>query len=297
MSELIQKKPLQNESHMRNLVDQFTSMKREAFIYLDEALSHDSLSNQENAIVLYEKSLESINKSLKFFEAYKMDLDQNEEAVKINTQLNRMKEQASDRLEQLKKPNKAIDAQFLDMSDQILDDTYDFVTIEEEEEIRPPFSLADSETRVNNNKQIDSNSLNKASELLNIENGAQIYYIANDGSVSTPSKPATLSIYSFDQFNTSDPSKNIVAFIKVGSWLYPLIPNESPAMKTNFDSYIFPNENQSEPTMPASSFIGITFTKNTSMEQKSFFEDVLSNYGALIYQNPTTGKHLALISN
>ena len=66
--------------------------------------------------------------------------------------------------------------------------------------------------------------------------------------------------------------------------MYPLVPNESPAMKTNFNAFIFPNTNQQDPNV---SFIGITFDKNVKNDNLMFFEDVLASYSSLIYQNST----------
>jgi spartin len=280
MSELTKKV---REQH---LIDNLISLKREAFGYLDEALSIDSTtdkkSQKDNAIFLYEKSIGIIDRALNYYESNKTKLETDEDAVKISTQLNRMKAQANERLDYLKllKNNE----EFLDLGDQILENEYDFVTVDENDTSNNENKKEESST--NNNQT----NFSKASELLNIENGAQIYYIANDGTVSTPSYPTTLTIYSFDKETRNsyekNQSKNIVAFIKVGTWVYPLIPNESPIMKTTFDSYIFPNENNEESNnMPISTFIGITFPANINAEQKIFFEDVLSNYGALIYQN------------
>lgn len=271
----------------QHLIDNLISLKREAFGYLDEALSTDTNNTKgkkDDAIYLYEKSLGIIDRALSYYESNKTKLEMDEDAVKINTQLNRMKAQATERLDYLRLIQN--NEEFLDLGDQILENEYDFVTVDEK-----------NDTSNNDNKKVEpiasETNFSKASELLNIENGAQIYYIANDGSVSTPSYPTTLTIYSFDKEARNsyekNQSKNIVAFIKVGTWVYPLVPNESPIMKTTFDSYIFPNDNNEESNnMPKSSFIGITFPANISPEHKLFFEDVLSNYGALIYQNQET---------
>lgn len=135
------------------------------------------------------------------------------------------------------------------------------------------------------------NNLQKASEILRVDNGAQIFYIADDGTVSTPSYPTTLSVYTFDE--ASRPGNGVVGFIRVGSWMYPLVPSESPAMKTTFNAYIFPNsdkvlsapaESQPESQAPGCSFVGITFASGND-DSKAVFEDVLSNFDLLLYQN------------
>jgi hypothetical protein len=66
--------------------------------------------------------------------------------------------------------------------------------------------------------------------------------------------------------------------------------NKSPAMKTNFKAYIFPNEDEKS-SSSCSSFVGITFTEPINESQAVLFEDVLINLGSLIYQdkNSSTG--------
>ena len=62
--------------------------------------------------------------------------------------------------------------------------------------------------------------------------------------------------------------------------MYPIVPNQSPGMKTNYNAYIFPN-NESD----TSSFVGITFDSNVNQDQQAFFEDILTSFGVLIQQN------------
>jgi spartin len=57
-------------------------------------------------------------------------------------------------------------------------------------------------------------------------------------------------------------------------------------MKTNFNAYIFPNEeNNNENANPVASFIGIAFADNITTDQRSLFEDILTSYGSLIHQS------------
>lgn len=131
-----------------------------------------------------------------------------------------------------------------------------------------------------------------------MDEGVQIFYIADDGSVSTPSYPTTLSIYSFDDENRTNDGKKMIGFIRVGSWMYPLVPNEGPAMKTNFNAYIFPNadEDVTSANHVKCSFVGVTFPPGTPDDLKTFFEDVLRNYDLLIYQNREASAAAAEVS-
>lgn len=83
----------------------------------------------------------------------------------------------------------------------------------------------------------------------------------------------------------------IPGFIKCGDWMYPLLANENPGMKTNFDAYIFPNNDSQlnghivNPNAECT-FVGVTFNKEAVLqEQVTFFEDILKNFNALVYQD------------
>ena len=84
-----------------------------------------------------------------------------------------------------------------------------------------------------------------------------------------------------------------MGFIKIGKWLYPLVPGESPGMKTSFNAYIFPNEDDelNQTYGVESHFVGITFEQNTkNNEQILLFEDILANYGCLTFQEKETNR-------
>jgi len=88
----------------------------------------------------------------------------------------------------------------------------------------------------------------------------QIFYISKSGQVSCPSYPTSLSIFRFKglsslqmwrENNTTtvfiiniyflDNGSDQPAFLKVGSWVYPLVPGKSPVLKSRFGSYLFPD--------------------------------------------------------
>ena len=173
--------------------------------------------------------------------------------------------------------------------DLVKDNDDDCIIIENDDESRS------SSSRLNSS--LHKNDFTKATEILRIDNGVQLFYIANDGTVSTPSHPATLSVYSFNDETISKyrrKGNNVVGFVRVDSWTYPLVPNESPGMKTNFNAYIFPNQDEHL------NFVGITFADKSNVSGINFFEDVLANYGSLIYQDknePSGLKHPNLHSN
>lgn len=67
--------------------------------------------------------------------------------------------------------------------------------------------------------------------------------------------------------------------------MYPIVPNQSPVMKTTYNAYIFPNN---EAAKSNCSFVGVTFDTRVSPDQVAFFEDVLASYGVLINQTQNT---------
>jgi hypothetical protein len=200
-------------SNRTSPLDAFLSLKREAYATLDQALSIDSnantVVNRDAAIVLYETSLTTIERALAFYKQNDAKLSESSEAVKLQSQLVKMRTQANDRLNLLKNEkfqsttksgatnnsstirsnNRTASNEFLDLGDEILDNN-DFLIIDD--------SAFNDRLQTNSNRT-RTNEFEKATELISFDDGVKIFYIANDGSVSTESTLTTLSIYSFDE--------------------------------------------------------------------------------------------------
>jgi len=317
MAEATQSKVTSNSnSNISSLLDTFTSLKREIYSYLNQALELDEKLNQNkeikqpdaysSVIILYEKSLALTEKALNYFNINKDKLNSQAEALSTLAKLNSMRDQAINRLNSLKSTfdtlkTSEIDMKFLDIGDDVLlVDNYDddIVVIDD----LPPYPGVTTLTKNDDcvivsekpAKPFESDAT-KATELYRLENCAQLFYIGTDGSVSTPSSSKTLSIYSFDQdsdlVKNRTKEKQINGFIKCGDWMYPLVPNDNPGMKTSFNAYIFPNNdtglNKNLVNSSAEcSFVGITFdSKNMIEGQATFFEDILTNLNSLVYQD------------
>jgi hypothetical protein len=297
----------QEKNVSQNLFDKFSNLKREAYSNLEQALSLDALANTNNGyfddiIVMYENSLTIIERALRFFQQNKKDLATVEDASRTWMQLERMKIETTERLKTLRSKQSTqieskLTSDFLKAGDDILidndddciiideillnSDDDDCILIENDDSTHSNSNASKLNTSIN--KIQKKNDFSKATEILRVDNGVQLFYIASDGTVSTPSHPATLSIYSFNddvRQKYRQKGSNVVGFVRVDSWMYPLIPNESPGMKTNFNAYIFPNQDEHL------NFVGITFAnKSANNDGMNFFEDVLANYGSLIYQD------------
>lgn len=298
-------------------------MKRKAYAMLDQALSADSTPSSSSqsaaAMGLYQKALGITTEAIELYRANSDRLGKLEEAVVLYNQLVRMRAQTVERLEHLQQqqPSTAsaatpashnsnynnqqkqqqpstltqtqpTDREFLELADEVLSDD-EFLIVDDDNETNA--------AKLQKRLAMDD-MFAKASEICRVDNGVQLFYIANDGSVSTPSHPTTLSIYAFndDQNTASASNDQLLGFVRVGSWVYPLMKNISPAMKTNFNAYIFPNEEEAEQNEKAQkssngdklvircNFVGITFS-NSTKDQQETFEDILANYGSLIYQD------------
>lgn len=306
MAELTKSRTNEN---LASLIDTLTSIKREVYSYLDQALELDqqiSSSTQKSnpsaydtVIVLYNKSLQLTEKALNYYNIHKEKLSTQDEAIRTLAKLNSIKNQTIDRLNVLKSSQSTlkasdIDLSFLNISDDVLG----------VDEIDENIILVDdlpkySETTANNEIVSTDKGFvesTKACEIFRLDNCAQLFYIGTDGSVSTPSSFKNISIFSFDKESVkkTKEGKDISGFIKCGDWMYPLVHNENPGMKTSFNAYIFPN-NDSELNkhleIPSAecSFIGITLDRKSLMnEQVNFFEDILINFNSLVYQDTTS---------
>jgi hypothetical protein len=175
-------------------IDNLTRLKRDAYAKLDQALNLDQ-SNESNdtKIILYESSLILINKALAYNKENQTSLNENEDAIKIVKQLNEMKKLTNERLEHLNKVNSTkLDEEFFNISD-------DCLLVSEDDDEDSDVILIDSPHKTTKN---DSNLLKdfeKANEIYRLENGVQQFFIAPDGTVSTPSHLTDISIYTFEK--------------------------------------------------------------------------------------------------
>jgi hypothetical protein len=303
-----------SESQSVSVLERFVRLKKDAYTRLSQALTIDTDASksanrneaQVDAVILaYEHSKDLIEKALHFYEANMQELSRDEEAKKFKAQLTQMRAQTIDRMQTLKtdrvtntnksssatlypqisKSKSSIelsDENFLAIGDDILNECIIIDDVEEEASAHPKTSKLHDKLK----------DFTKATEVIRIDDGVQLFYIADDGTVSTPSYPTTLSVYSFDQNQVSG---KVCGFVRVGSWLYPLTLNESPAMKTNFNAYIFPNKDQDEVNGKMNCFVGITMANTISSEERLLFEDVLGSYSALIYQDASSSSQYVLI--
>lgn len=80
-----------------------------------------------------------------------------------------------------------------------------------------------------------------AEELLFIESGVNLFYLAPNGDVFTPSTQPSLRIVRFPLPESMRDEPVISQMLQVGSWNYPLYPGSSPSLSADYGAYVFPN--------------------------------------------------------
>ncbi|CAF1104074.1 unnamed protein product [Didymodactylos carnosus] len=119
--------------------------------------------------------------------------------------------------------------------------------------------------------------------LFDLEQGAKLFYMAADGKIVTTSDTLPLSIYEM-----TENADETCGLLKLGNWIYPLHPKVSPAFKTAYDAYLFPNNTS------VGEFVGLMFDEKVAPDIVQYFEDVLSKYSVFMSQQgtPTYGESL-----
>ncbi|XP_005091170.1 spartin [Aplysia californica] len=117
--------------------------------------------------------------------------------------------------------------------------------------------------------------------LFSIPDGVQIFYINPEGLVSAPSYPSSLNIVRFTGGEaTSQHSGAPPAFLHVGDWMYPLIPGASPALRTNYGAYLFPDVMSQQ----LGSAVGLMLPEGLAEGERSRFEQLIQSFTVMEQQ-------------
>ncbi|XP_074651385.1 spartin-like isoform X2 [Tubulanus polymorphus] len=238
-------------------------LSEEAFLYIDQALNCDHQGQSEQAVVLYGKALDTIDKasnvncnapenngakrtkSLALQE--KLRITQTQIRTRVddlgsNVAVARALADPPPSYEESVSPTESkssIDRQFQDLGDELMTDGCD-------------------------------SDDNEAVEIFCLIEGVQIYYITPEGYVSAPSYPSSLRIFQFSKDATST-SNRPPAFLQVGDWTYPFLAGTSPSLLTNIGAYVFP-----DPLAEVEgSAVGVILPESVTAEQRLKFEQML----------------------
>eukprot|EP00914_Ancora_sagittata_P028262 GHVO01055687.1.p1 GENE.GHVO01055687.1~~GHVO01055687.1.p1 ORF type:complete len:219 (-),score=13.62 GHVO01055687.1:555-1211(-) len=199
----------------------------EAFLYINQGLTSDELSQTEQAVHLYSKGLRCIDLAVEQYRAAQRDsLCEGEEWNRVQKMVQKMTTQRG---------------QIQSRVDVLMQTDTDVVRSLSD----PPPSYEDSLTPdiIDGGDEDLSVQLANAQRCFLIEDGVQIFFISTEGYVSAPSYPSELGVYRF-----KEPVEEGVApaFLKVGSWTYPLLPGRSPMLHANYGAYLFPDVNSTQ---------------------------------------------------
>ncbi|CAH2225065.1 Hypothetical predicted protein [Pelobates cultripes] len=119
-----------------------------------------------------------------------------------------------------------------------------------------------------------------AEEMILIPRGVQIFFVNPDGLVSAPSYPGYLRIIKFMDTSSEAAQGRPPAFLQVCDWLYPLMCNQSPVLRSNSGVYMFPDL-MSQVT---GSYVGVVLSAELPAADQELFEDLLKQMSDLRIQ-------------
>ncbi|VDO22643.1 unnamed protein product [Brugia timori] len=219
----------------------------EACACMEQGLCYDEISDTENALAFYDRSLLLIKeaakgKNYKSSDMYKIAMEG--------------KDRVEARMKHLKANKKR--------QKQIEDVTSDTkkTKMASEEFWKKEFK-----------KQIEPVHTIEAELVYYIPNGVQLFIIEN-GTTSVPTVPSSLEIFRFSLGQQRLETIQIEAFMQVGPWSYPLVHGKTPVLKNDFGAYIVPNPTPEHPDM----FVGIMLPKNFDLKDKEDFHSILRHY-------------------
>ncbi|CAG9818415.1 unnamed protein product [Phaedon cochleariae] len=117
-----------------------------------------------------------------------------------------------------------------------------------------------------NELSIDPNQ-NLHEEIIYSHDGVRLYFISSNGEVVSTREPENLMIYLVEEREPNTPK----AVLKIGSWVYPLVPGVSPCYRTNYGAFILPDLHA---TLPGSS-VGIILPSDADDEVFDLLENIL----------------------
>ncbi|UYV64423.1 SPG20 [Cordylochernes scorpioides] len=112
----------------------------------------------------------------------------------------------------------------------------------------------------------------EAEILFTIPEGVQMFFVTPDGYVTAPSYPSSLHIYKFLE-SARRPAHLPQCWLQIDSWIYPLHPDSSPALHTDYGAYMFPDPTAQVPGCS----VGVILPSHAGALAE-VFEAILSHY-------------------
>ena len=237
----------------------------EAHLYVTQGLTCDEKGETEQAVIMYTKGLGCINKALHLHYTLPGHIKKQHKVKQVENMM-RNKEQVTSRIELLSNSNT------LHMRDLNVPPTYEEAT-----------STCGTDMLISDVTTNPQYAGFCATKLFEIEDGVQMYYITPEGYVSAPSYPTSLIISQISNMPHVSSNLNASAFLQIGDWIYPFVAGYSPAFRTEWASYIFPDTTSNE----AGCAVGVIIPDSVTPERKMELESLLSEYTVLRRQDST----------
>ncbi|CAG2053846.1 unnamed protein product [Timema podura] len=106
----------------------------------------------------------------------------------------------------------------------------------------------------------------ETAQILYSHDNVRVYFISPDGSVTATSEPDTLKIV---QLN--DAGEKTRAYLELGNWIYPLVPDVSPCFRTEYGAFILPDVHS---TVEGSA-VGIILPEDADASVYDLLDDIL----------------------
>lgn len=216
--------------------------------FIKEALTLEENGHEKEALLHYEEGLRLLDRALAIPPEENMSDSECHKSAMKKTQMSRTRQQIIFRIHELRtKYNlppsdpdpdeliKCLNPEKFEKSDESQDETL------------VPYLPSDAEI------------------LFTIAGKVQVFYINAEGKVSAPCYPSSLFIFKFK-------SEDSAAFLKVGEWVYPLVPGKSPILRSNEGAYMFPDLDENI----IGNAIGLILPDDILDVEKADFEAILS---------------------
>ena len=226
-------------------VVQIKQLHEESFLNIDQGLTCDEKGQGEQALTLYTKGLRSIDRALDMADGGEAVFgDQWRSLRGIVRKMRSTKTNTQARVETLISSDASVA--------RAMDDpppSYEQATTPTTSDVDMALDLQESMLVDDVSTVGDQITLNSMKTLFSIEDGVQIFFITPEGYVSAPSYPNKLTIYrDSDQSlrrNPNNANRKPPAYLKIGDWVYPLVPGCSPVLQAEWGAYVFPDKNAS----------------------------------------------------
>lgn len=238
------------------------SLKTEANEYLQRATTLEKNRQFEEASVLYKRviSLISLHEGTPAVdeELNAIKRNANQRLIQVSLHQNNVNDSSNtyqNMVRQLSNhvPNETNEQDLTEMAEQVFEDPSAF----------QPITVTE---------KIDESN---ATVLFQLDEGARMFYMSKDGQIQTTSDSLPLTIFEVSEGGET------CGLLKLGSWIYPLHSKVSPAFKTGYDAYLFPNNTS------VGEFVGLMFDATVDPDVRHFFEDIISKLSVFMAQSGT----------